>query len=544
MSVQTQEFTQDLRFKLKVKYDTKPKTLLPTARKISDDLRVKVKAVGMLFETHKKAWLIEQVELNEQKLLSTIIQQTTTGAWVAFDVPHNKDMEIQKSFVEQTKASRDLKIMMYPMYFLMGILIVIMIMLLKKTLIDKEIIILTKQDWQVIVWIGVAVIGWFCLLFLYIIKRKLHEAYFQSVGSEFVSERTLDFYFIIKNPLGKMKSMRYSLTLQCFKGKYYHPDLPEVIHFKEDRVDINTLEHIRHDLKLADDHLRTIREKEMELYEEISILRSEERELQQALTREETASMKEAIEGFDHPESSTKTEITIKLSESETIIGQKDSKLKEIQKFLIKEEQEFSTKKEKLQKEFYEIIKDVYSLDEEELKNNKLEEIIYGHQLSEKLRSKVADKNNVIITLNETIAGIYNVLMQLEDSFDQRVAEESARRTNTHYEYQIVSDPTKDTIIYDDATGGGSGGGVIHHRQRKDQSNVWVNAVVTLVTTLGIVGAVVFGIIKMVEALKGIHPFLIVLIILAMALVLVLINKALSRAMRYARDDDTSMKIN
>ena len=540
MSIQTQDFSQDLKFKLKVKYDIKPKTLLPTARKISDDLRVKVKGVGMLFETHKKAWLIEQVELNEQKLLSTIIQQTTSGAWVAFDVPHNKDMEIQKSFVEQTKASRDLKIMMYPMYFLMGILMAVMIILLKKTLIDKEIIILTKQDWQVIIWIGVAIIGWFCLLFLYIIRKKLHEAYFQSLGSEFVSERTLDFYFNIKNPLGQMKSMRYSLTLQCFKGKYYHPDLPEVIHFKEDRVDLDTLEHIRHELKLADDHLRTIREKEMEIYEEISILRSEERELKQSLTREETDSMKKAIENLNQPESQTTTKVTIKLSENEKILEQKDSQLKEIQSQLATEEQKYSKEKEKLQTQFYEIIKDVYSLNEKELKTNKLEEIIYGHQLSERLRSKIADKNNVIITLNETIAGIYNTLMQLEDSFDQRVAEESARRTNTHYEYQIVSDPTQNAVIY----GEDSTGGITRQGQKRDKSSLWVNSIVTLITTLGIIGAVIFGIIKMVEALQGIHPFLIVLIILAMALVLVLINKALSRAMKYARDDDTSMKIN
>lgn len=539
MSLQQQEFSQDLKFKLKVKYDTKPKTLLPTARKISDDLRVKVKEVGILFETHKKAWLIEQVELNEQKLLSTIIQQTTSGAWVSFDVPHDKDVEIQKVFVEQTKASRDLKIMMYPMYFLMGILLTVMIILLKKTLIDKEIIILTKQDWQVIIWIGVAIIGWFCFMFLYIIRKKIHESYFQSVGSEFVSERTLDFYFKVKNHLGQVKVMRYSLTLQCFKGKYYHPDLPEVVHFKEDRIDLDTLENIRHELKLADDHLRTIKEQEMELHEEISVLRSEERELKQALTREETASMKQAIENLDHPESATTSEVTVKLSENEKILEQKDEKLREIQSQLAKEEKEYSKEKEKLQKEFFEIVKDVYSLNEKDLKNNKLEEIIYGHQLSEKLRSKIADKNNVIITLNETIAGIYNTLMQLEDSFDQRVAEESARRTNTHYEYQIVSDPNQSAVIYGEGTGG-----VTRQGQKKDRSSLWINSIITLITTLGIIGAVIYGIIKLVETMKGVHPFLIVLIILAMALVLVLINKALSRAMKYARDDDTSMKIN
>jgi len=521
MSSQLQESTQEqMKFKLKVRYETKPTTLLPTAQLVSKDLRVKVKDVGILFETHKKAWLIEQIELNEEKVLSTILQQTTSGAWVAFEVIHDKDVEIQKTFVELNRASRDISIMMYPAYFLIGILAFIEILLIKKTLFEKEVIILTKHDWQNILWITIAIAGWFALLFYYVQRQKLHEAYFQSVGLEYVSERTLDFYFIAKTAFKNKKTLRYTVTLQCYRGYYYHPDLPSKTFFQEDRVDLNTLEQIKHDLKLANDAIRIIQQKELELNEEIETLQQEQRELQLMFLQR--------ADSDEH--------ITEKLEENKKILDEKKAALDQLKKRIAQQQKEFAERQQKLQREFYEIIKDVFSLDEKKITEEKIQEIIYSNQLAEQLRSKNADLRNIAISQSETIAGLYDTLAQMQESFNQRVAEESARRTNTRYEYQIVADPTQDVTL----------SGNVQQTPRRRSSGATdnlLNVLISLIVYGGIIGGITWAIITIITKVATLNPIVAVLIILGMALALTVAYKLTNRFISFATDTSARVKI-
>ncbi|MHA1407169.1 MAG: hypothetical protein ACTSSG_07285 [Candidatus Heimdallarchaeaceae archaeon] len=506
----TQLSKEQMQFKLKVKYETKPTTLLPTAQLVSNDLRVKVKDIGILFETHKKAWLVEQIELNENKLLSTILQQTTSGAWVAFEVVHDKDVEINKTFVEISRASKDLKIMMYPAYFLICILAFIEILLIKKTLFEKEVIILTKHDWQNILWITIAVIGWFALLFYYVQKQKLHEAYFQSVGLEYVSERTLDFYFLRKN-----RTLRYTIVLQCYRGYYYHPDLPKHELFRENRVDKETLENIKHQLKLANDAIRVIQQKELELHEEIETLQNEQRELQMMFLLQ--TEQDEVIND--------------KLKENKQILETKKQALDELKKRIIIEQKEYEEKKVKLQKEFFDIIKDVYSLDEKKVSEQKLQEIIYAHQLSEKLRAKIADLRNINITTHETLAGLYDTMAQMQESFNQRVAEESARRTNTHYEYAIIAENDEIVPRTETKTPKRSG----------DLGEKLLNVLLQMLIYAAIIGGLIWGIITIIKQIATLNPIVATLIIVSMAIVLIVAYKMTNRFIKFATDTDQTI---
>lgn len=53
---------------------------------------------------------------------------------------------------------------MYPVWFTMAVLVVIEIILIKKTLFDKDIIILSNDNWINIFWITLAVICWVILI--------------------------------------------------------------------------------------------------------------------------------------------------------------------------------------------------------------------------------------------------------------------------------------------------------------------------------------------------------------------------------------------
>lgn len=553
MSVTTQEFQQtpaNLKFKLKVKYDSETITHLPTARLISKDLRVKVKDVGIIFETHKKAWVVEQIEMSENKLISSILQQTVTGAWISFDVIHEKDVSIEKVFVEHTRASRDMSMMLYPFYLLTGIMLLVEILLLKKTLIDKEIIILTKHDWQNIAWISVAVVGWFLLFFLWLRKKKLHEAYFQCVGDEYITERTFDFYFIMKNQIGQKKTMRYSLTAQNYYGEYYHPDLPKVEHFKNDRTDLNTIQHTRHELTRVNDQLHEIRVRKMSINEEIDTVKQEQRELDQELDRMKTNNDQEQIDQIKTMTDKTPPIITpqelmldTRISENKELLDLKNDEFVKMQGDLNKEEKIAETKKLKLEKELYEMLKDVFSKNESIEKEEDFEQIIYAHQINSSLRTQLAQKTNIIISQAKNIGSLYSTQMQLDESFDQRVASESARISNSDYGFVVVSDPndSRKSMIYNEGlqqktnTRGRGGIGA--------NTNTWLNGLFTLLIVFGIVGACVWAFIEISKALSNVHPFYIILIVIGIGLILLLVNKLVSRAMKYARDDDSSVNL-
>jgi len=513
MSQQLTLQESDLKFKLKVRYESEPNTILETAHLISRDLRVKVKDIGILFETKGKAWVVETLELNDEKMLSTVVQQTVGGAWIAFEVVHEKDVAIEKMFIEVERASRDLSIMMYPMYFVIGVLMVIEFLLIKKTVFEKELIILTRQDWQVIMWISIAVIGWFGFLLYYVRKQRIHEAYFQSIGLDYTTERTLDFYFLSQSILKQKRTLRYTITLQCLRGYYYHPDLPEKVFFSQDRTDILTLEDIKHQLKLATDAIKVLEEKEFEIYEEIETIKSEERELQRAYLQHDDIELEE------------------RLKEISTLLKQKKDQIAEIQKEIAKTKEEKLKRKAVLQKEFFDIIKDVFGIEFTTKHKEKKNEFLYAYDHIQKLRSVVADLRNQNITLKQALAGTYNTLTQLQDTFNQQVAEESARRTSTNYEYLITDE---DKLAQSE-------------KQQKQSSSVSgdmiLNALIKLAVFAGVIGGLVYAIITIIKNVAALNPLVAVLIILGMAIALTVAYKLTNRFVSFATDTNARIKL-
>ncbi len=544
MSQQLQEQVKEqMEFKLQVRYDRKPTTLIPTAQLIAKDLCVKVKDVGIIFETHKKAWLIDQIELAEDKIQSFILQETTAGAWVAFETTHDKDIDLQETFMEISKASRNLKIMTYPLWFIIAIMAVLEGILIKKTLIDKEVILLTKHHWTNIAWISVAVMLGFTLLFYYILKQTENEAYFRSSGMEYVSIETVDFYFETKNLFGQERTMRYEITLQVYRGKYYHPDKPEQIAYADDREPLTTLNDLKQKIKITQDAIVTFREQEYEHSEELDTLKGEEREIEltavkrylsaiKTIDNQPTQQTSDKNSQKNSPKNKIKTEKDIPKDLYEKIISE-DEELNEQREQITDRKNDLSATKEMIDKKkaelkselntiqtnYFDAIKGMYKLDPNQKKAEQIDEMINSHQ--KYLQSKVrnAELRSIILNMRQNQAGLYNVNTQMNESFEQRVAEESARRANTDYSYHIVAGSPEEMALSETTevaarTGRASRGGFFSDRL--------FNILIILGAAAGLITGFYFLAVKLYEVFSekiGIATFiLILLIIFALAL--------------------------
>ena len=297
MSKQLQDFAKEqMEFKLKVSYDREPTTLLATAEKIADDLRVKVKdTTGILFRTGGKAWVVEQLELNDQEMMSTVIQQTTSKCWVSFEVVHQKDVQLSKIFVEELRAKHDIRLMLLPTVLISVLLFIVEVLVLWKTLVKKEVIILTRHDWWIIAIGTVAIIGWFAFIFYKIRNQRLQLAYFE-INAKYTSVKVYVFYFKAKTKRGTEIVFKYTLTVQCFRGKYFHPDNPRkkarrkqkqrtvnctecdnIVVLNEDKQheDLGTIEQLQERIKLANDSLIVLWEKEYQVYKALERTKKE-----------------------------------------------------------------------------------------------------------------------------------------------------------------------------------------------------------------------------------------------------------------------------
>ena len=475
MSQQLQEqLKEQMKFKLQVRYDTKPTHHIPHARLVAKDLSIKVKdEAGIMFETHKKAWLIDQIELTENKIQSTILQQSTIGAWIAFETIHDKDVELEEIFVEISKASKNLKLMTYPLWFIIGILVIIEGLLIKKTLFDKEVIMLAKHDWINIILISLSVMLLFILFFYYILKQVMNEGYFRINGHEYVSIETVEFYIELKSPLGLKRTAKYQITLQTYRGKYYHPDRADQLSFAKDREPLSTIKHIRQKLKMARDAILTLREREYELDGDIDTLQQEERDLELLAIKKSITNIesqisekkltspiiietkndkdpkkttieeeqitrdiiKELIEN-DEELKELRNQIKIKLDEKEQVKNQIELKKTEYQGLL-----------GDLRSQFSEALGSSFKFDPEKDKDEQIDEILDSHNRAVYYKSKAADLRNTILHLRQNMGGLYHVNSQMSESFEHRLAVASAQVANTDYDYQIIAGSEEEVAL-------------------------------------------------------------------------------------------------
>lgn len=518
---------EQLQFSLKVKHEAKPTTILSTAKLLSKDLRVKVKDVGIMFETHKKAWLIDVKELSADKMISTILQQTTTKAWVTFEIIHDKDVEIDKTWVQIKKAQRDISIMLYPSYFVIGVLAVIEFMLLKKTLIDKDIIILSRDDWRVIIWISVAVIAWFVFVFFYTNKLMLHEAYFHSVGFDFVSSQNYDFYMTPKKALSKTVTLRYILNCYTYRGYYSHPDLPEKLPFKAERSTLAKIEAIQNELKILKDTARNLLQTEADLSFQYSAAKTEEKELMLQLKNlsqeEESSTFKENFEDLEE----VKAALSIKAAE---ILERKKSTTMTRGKA--------SQNVESKQRDLYTELKTVYQFDEKKISEERFQELIYASQLNSKLRIELAETRNLLMIAKESEARLYSTLAQLQQFYKQSVAEEAARRTTTQYTYTIEGETAEGispAITPSTAVS-------TRRRGTSLNSDILTGLIVKTIVFGLFVGGIVWLVIYLVKNLGTINPWLAALAIGFTAIILLIGNKIINKITNWGSDRDMSIK--
>lgn len=516
---------EQLQFSLKVKHAAKPTTILSTAKLLSKDLRVKVKDVGIMFETHKKAWLIDVKELSADKMISTILQQTTTKAWVTFEIIHDKDVEIDKTWVQIKKAQRDISIMLYPSYFVIGVLAVIEFMLLKKTLIDKDIIILSRDDWRVIIWISVAVIAWFVFVFFYTNKLMLHEAYFNSVGFDFVSSQNYDFYMTPKK-FGKTITQRHILSCYTFRGYYSHPDLPEKLPFKAERSTLAKIESIQNELKILKDTARNLLQTEADLSFQYSAAKTEEKELMLQLKNlsqdEESVTFKETFE---------------ELEEIKAALSIKAAEILERKKLANMTRGKASKDVESKQSDLYTELKTVYQFDEKKISEERFQELIYASQLNSKLRIELAETRNLLMIAKESEARLYSTLAQLQQFYKQSVAEEAARRTTTQYTYTIEGETAEGMAP---VTAPPS---VSTRRRGVGMNSDILTSMLAKVIVFGLfVGGIVWLVIYLIKNLGLINPWLAALAIGFVAIILLIGNKIINKLFNWSADRDMSIK--
>ena len=118
------------------------------------------------------------------------------------------------------------------------------------------------------------------------------------------------------------------------------------------------------------------------------------------------------------------------------------------------------------------------------------------------------------------MAGLYSVNTQMNESFEQRVAEESARRANTDYSYHIVAGSPEEMALSETSEGAtrtgraSSGGGFF--------SNRLFNILIVLGASAALITGFYFLAVKLYETFSG-KPgiatlIMILLIVFALAL--------------------------
>ena len=129
---------------LTVQYDTEPVAIINHAKLLAHHVYVEIKKNTLLFETEGKAWLIDQLDYSTKKTGSYILQFTKQKVWVVYEIIHDKKTELLSMFQQIRRSNIDTRMVQYPLYATMALLILTEGYMIWKLAIQHEMIFITN----------------------------------------------------------------------------------------------------------------------------------------------------------------------------------------------------------------------------------------------------------------------------------------------------------------------------------------------------------------------------------------------------------------
>lgn len=409
---------RDVKLALKIEYDTEPVSIINNAKLLDHHIFVKIKKNTTLYHTCGKAFLIDQLDYDEENIGSYVLQYTKEKKWVVYEVIHDKKTELLSLFKQERRSNREMKLVQYPLYATLILLAITEIYMIVKMVVLHEMIFITNPMLRQIILFLVAYLILIIFLEYHIRTAKAYVATLSVPPQRPTTYEEINFYLD--------GQMLVSGTVPVFTGKLWHEDMPDTaigLYLKSEEYD-QTLDHFRAELKILASKRKTFLEKILNLV-------GEKQKLDNELMRRESEKIladpdiKEALE-FEFKELKKKKEKEKNHLESE--IARYSEEAKAVTQQIAQ-----------LGKESLVLLRNNFNF-EDKLKNDELEAILFPTQKVEALRHKNANAETVAATFERALRGSKNISNQISQTINERVAQDVSTLKTSPFQMAYVTD--------------------------------------------------------------------------------------------------------
>jgi hypothetical protein len=491
-------------------------SVITKSEKISDDLTVDIKDNNTVNVTYGKAYLIEQLTLNNKHTLSTVLQKDETNAWVAMNCIHPSKEKIQKQFQEFPKVNTSSHLANTPLYIIIVVYSMLLGYIIREMAIYKRPIILESSDWNIILLVTVIIIIVEFFIMYYIRTQKIHASKFQMHR-----EPGTETYFMY------IEGQQKTIIATVYQGRFYNDDMPnkELFGFSAGEIEGG----LKHNGKFYVDLIKSAKSELWELEDELAhkYVNLEEKKIEATTNQVVALSF------------GTKTDSEIEQSKkTDTIIA---AKIEEIEAEFLEIESKLLPRIEELRTYINEMTtkynKELEKILDEKLDEKRKEEILHADETINVLKNKIAKAKLTEIRLNRNVQGLYDENATASDQFNERVYDSLSNKMKMHREIidNTYSNGNGKTYYGDEHESGISSRDLLTIAK----PFVWVISVV------GVLFAFIWGIREIATAISHLNPWTIGTVFIAFFLSWVivggLITKIISKWQKWSNNADTTV---
>ncbi|MHA1910420.1 MAG: hypothetical protein ACTSYA_01880 [Candidatus Kariarchaeaceae archaeon] len=464
-------------FSLEIKYDNKPSAWIKKAEKFADDLRVTVKDDIEIFRTQGKAYWVDRFPLpnnpsngsSEPEVVYNVIQQTTDGIWVSFNYITSAKTKLERTFRKVQATQYDQKLLFYPMIPLLLLSLGLEIFLVVK-MVRREFIFFTMNVVKLSVANAALFIVLTAFLSYYIKHKSLLEANFSILAGEKMSI-LIDCYidnssFIpgLDKLRGKIK--RYTMTVLCFTGFYWHDSWPdsELMGITSNQLSDGP-QGLRKKIKTKDAEIIIVDKKLDILYSKLIDL--EEKLKQTGIIVLEKSKMRDYPEDLAKKHHSDYDElINLRLQ-----IHSLDTQIKELE-----------TKKGTMFKEYSQEIKKILN-SKKDLEEERVKQIIDYNATIAAYQDEINNYRQSLIVRDNSNEGMKSQIVDLTETINARANISASMMASTNYTPSLIIGPN-----------GESHGGDLHSTNKKESvfDNISFDGIVQIFALALTIGFLVY----------------------------------------------------
>ncbi len=498
---------------LKLEFEDRPSAWIPEAILLSEDLRCKIKENVIVQETKGKAYIVDQIKLSDSETMTTIVQQNKNGAWVGMEIIHPSSIDLKQSIREIRAVEKDQSPLFYPLFLMIGVLLALEAWMLWKTAVKKEPILITAAGWRQIV-LGLVILlliqGWFTF---YVFQRRIHYSLFTATRKP-----------VSRSFQVRLAGKRYTLECPVYTGFFWNESMPDELLFGFSAEDVERIlgsagEHIMTQIRMLRDQIRLLREKIMLHFENMKMKEKTWQKKKNEVIQSVHNAEFENLSSLEKEEKHAKNEFDAARKEYL-------SKKAEIEKAIAEDQQKIQT----LITQYKQVLENLRG---QKITDEQMNEILHSQQIIASLRDEKAQLRDRIIALERSHAGMYEELMQVSETINERVYEGIARHMNTNYEVNILN--------HDPETGLPQSGTI--RENEKVNWNVVLPPLFQGLTFLMLFGLLIYSIRWFSSAFAVLHPVVAILLLIAIIVVAIIVSSWVNKVISYSQGASETKKV-